>query len=52
MKNKEETKLKIFNKALEIYVESPMQFSVMKVAKELKMKRELLYSFFSNKRQY
>ena len=49
MKNKEETKLKIFNKALEIYVESPMQFSVMKVAKELKMTREHIYASFSSK---
>ena len=49
MKDKKNIKLKIFETALEIYCENPTQFSVRTVAKELNLKREEVYTYFSSK---
>ena len=49
MKDKKDIKLKIFETALEIYCENPTQFSVRTVAKELNLKREEVYTYFSSK---
>ena len=49
MKEKKDIKLKIFETALEIYCENPTQFSVRTVAKELNLKREEVYTYFSSK---
>ena len=51
MKNKKDIKLKIFETALEIYCENPTQFSVRTVAKELNLKREEVYTYFSSKNE-
>ena len=49
MKDNKDIKLKIFETALEIYCENPVKFSVRTVAKELKLKREDVYTHFSSK---
>ena len=49
MKEKKDIKLKIFETALEIYCENPSQLSVRTVAKELNLKREEVYTYFSSK---
>ena len=49
MKGKKDIKLKIFETALEIFGENPTQFSVRTVAKELNLKREEVYTYFSSK---
>ena len=49
MKDKEDIKLKIFEVALEIYSENPLQLSVRNVAKELKLPREQVYVHFQSK---
>ena len=49
MKDNKNIKLKIFETAFEIYCENPTHFSVRTVAKELKLKREEIYTHFSSK---
>ena len=49
MKDNKNIKLKIFETAFEIYCENPTHFSVRTVAKELKLKREEVYTHFSSK---
>ena len=49
MKEKNNIKQKIFDTGFSLYIENPLQFSVMNVAKKLKMKREQVYVHFPSK---
>ena len=49
MKGKKDIKLKIFEAAFEIYCENPTHYSVRNIAKELKLKREEVYTHFPSK---
>lgn len=49
MKDKNNIKQKIFETGFSLYLENPMQFSVMNIAKKLKIKREQVYVHFPSK---
>ena len=49
MKDNKDIKLKIFEKAFDLYSENPTHYSVRNIAKELKLKREEVYTHYPSK---